>query len=91
MKSKPFSKEEVEELPKGFTPAKLVGRKYRRGFFFDKLAIDTLGNIVTKKTMNCRKLKNSPKSNGRKTYRSKLFGRITPEPVYKQEVEQENN
>jgi len=73
---KPLTKKEVEELPKGFTPAETPGRKFKREYYYKriKLVHDPITggtSIIKTFCMNCRKL-----TDARIAFKSFKFGRI---------------
>lgn len=55
----PFTKEQIEELPKGFTASKTLGRKFRRALLSGKKQVSVIGGkfmgITDTPKPNCRK------------------------------------
>jgi hypothetical protein len=66
---KPFTKEQVAELPKGLTPAEQPGRKFFRDMKFNRIMATSLG-IAKVYSMNCRKL-----TAARRKFKTFKFGR----------------
>lgn len=66
---KPFTKEQIEALPLGLTPAETPGRKFFRDMKFNRIMATSLG-IAKVYSMNCRKL-----TEGRKNFKTFKFGR----------------
>ena len=75
---KPLTKKEVEELPKGFTPAEAPGRKFFRDMKYNRIKIvaDPLhpghSSIVKTFCANCRKL-----TPARIAFKALKFGRLS--------------
>jgi len=69
----PFTREQVKELPKGFTPSKFINRRTLKGLISGKLSFDPLKGLYNTPSMNTRK-----STKGRKALRSKLFSRTLP-------------
>jgi len=69
-RNKPLTRSQVEELPKGYTPAKFINRKTYKGLILGKLAFDTIKGLYTKPVINSRSL-----TRGRVAHRSFIFGR----------------
>jgi len=69
--NKPFTKEEIQDLPKGLTPSKQPNRSFfkqmRRG-----LLLITQAGLIKLYHPNCRKL-----TKGRIEYKTLKFGRLT--------------
>ena len=75
---KPFTSQEVEDLPKGYTPAETPGRKFFRDMKYKRIQIvaDPVhpgqSAIVKIFCMNCRKL-----TAARIAYKALKFGKLT--------------
>ena len=73
---KPFTKQQIEKLPKGFTPSEIPGRKFFRDMKYNRIKIVhdpiTKGSSIVKTfCMNCRAL-----TPARIAFKALKFGRI---------------
>ena len=74
---KPFTSQEMQELPKGYTPAETPGRKFFRDMKYKRILIvsDPVHpgqfSIIKQFTANCRRL-----TTARIDFKSLKFGRL---------------
>lgn len=83
-KNVPFTKQQVEELPKGFHPSVLPNRQFMKQFASGKLQFTMVGGqiiLTVNYPPNCRKLSHSNSGEARRRsgsfrIKQKKYGRV---------------
>lgn len=75
-KNIPFTKEQIEALPKGFTPSAMPNRSFMKKLSKGLLRFDTITGFMPAYKPNCREL-----TDARKEYKQKKYGRLCGFPT----------
>lgn len=75
-KNIPFTKEQIEALPKGFTPSVLPNRSFMKKLSRGLLRFDAITGFMPVNKPNCREL-----TDGRKEYKQLKYGRLCGFPT----------
>lgn len=70
-KNIPFTKEQIETLPKGFTPSEMPNRSFMKKLSKGLLRFDVKFGFIPVYKPNCREL-----TDGRKEFKQKKYGRL---------------